>query len=58
MLAYLFFFFFPLGVPVDQLDAILILVVSWHKLEFESWPVLLDEVQHQYDLNAGKVNHL
>ena len=31
------------------------LAVSWQKLEFESWPVLLDEVQHQYDINAGKV---
>ncbi|PON47074.1 Midasin [Parasponia andersonii] len=39
----------------EQLEPILILVVSWHKMEFESWPVLLDEVQHQYDINAGKL---
>lgn len=51
----LLLFFSPSGVPLDQLEAILVLVVSWHKLEFKSWPVLLDEVQHQYDINAGKV---
>ncbi|EXB29684.1 hypothetical protein L484_013458 [Morus notabilis] len=43
-------------IPIsDQLDDILVLVVSWQKLEFESWPVLLDEVQQQYDINAGKL---
>ncbi|XP_030490703.2 midasin isoform X2 [Cannabis sativa] len=39
----------------DQLEDIRILVESWQKLEFGSWPVLLDEVLHQYDLNAGKL---
>lgn len=31
------------------------LVSSWHKLEFESWPALLDEVQSQFEINAAKV---
>ncbi|XP_062087755.1 midasin isoform X2 [Humulus lupulus] len=43
---------FPIS---DQLEAIIDLVESWHKLEFGSWQVLLDEVLHQYDLNAGKL---
>lgn len=25
-------------------------------MEFGSWPALLDEVQDQYEINAGKVN--
>ncbi|GFQ03816.1 midasin [Phtheirospermum japonicum] len=43
---------FPLS---DQLDPIFALVSSWHKLEFESWPALLDEVQSQFENNAGKL---
>ncbi|KAL3632042.1 hypothetical protein CASFOL_025026 [Castilleja foliolosa] len=43
---------FPLS---DQLDPIFSLVSSWHKLEFESWPALLDEVQSQFEKNAGKL---
>ena len=31
-------------------------VMSWRKLELGSWPALLDEVQDQYEINAGKVN--
>ncbi|OMO85188.1 putative ATP binding protein, partial [Corchorus capsularis] len=38
----------------DQLDPLLSLVCSWQKMEFDSWPVLLDEVQYQYDINAAK----
>ncbi|PIN24695.1 hypothetical protein CDL12_02577 [Handroanthus impetiginosus] len=43
---------FPLS---DQLDRIFALVSSWYKLEFESWPALLDEVQSQFERNAGKL---
>ncbi|KAL0415065.1 UNVERIFIED_CONTAM: Midasin, partial [Sesamum latifolium] len=44
---------FPLS---DQLQPIFALVSSWHKMEFESWPALLDEVQSQFERNAGKLN--
>ncbi|KAI3455601.1 hypothetical protein Pfo_012264 [Paulownia fortunei] len=43
---------FPLS---DQLEPIFALVSSWHKLEFESWPALLDEVQSQFENNTGKL---
>ncbi|XP_056176640.1 midasin isoform X2 [Syzygium oleosum] len=39
----------------DQLEPIVGLVSSWQKKEFECWPVLLDEVQDQYDMNAAKL---
>ena len=42
---------------VDQLEPILDLMSSWKKLEFGSWPSLLDEVQDQYESNAAKVSH-
>ncbi|KAJ0075983.1 hypothetical protein Patl1_33593 [Pistacia atlantica] len=42
---------FPLS---DLLEPITSLVCSWQKMEFESWPALLDEVQDQYESNAGK----
>ncbi|KAK6125035.1 hypothetical protein DH2020_041213 [Rehmannia glutinosa] len=45
---------FPLS---DQLEPIFSLVSSWHKLEFESWPALLDEVQNQFENNAGKISN-
>lgn len=41
--------------PLDELDPILMLASSWHKLEFESWPALLDELQLQFEMNAAKV---
>ncbi|GLT49686.1 hypothetical protein SLA2020_232280 [Shorea laevis] len=43
---------FPLS---DQLEPLLALVCSWQKMEYESWPVLLDEVQDQYETNAAKL---
>ncbi|KAL8480046.1 hypothetical protein ACS0TY_026830 [Phlomoides rotata] len=43
---------FPLS---DQMEPIFALVSSWHKLEFESWPALLDEIQSQFEKNAGKL---
>ncbi|XP_031091675.1 midasin [Ipomoea triloba] len=43
---------FPLS---DQMKPIFALVSSWHKLEFESWPALLDEVQSQFEINAAKL---
>ncbi|KAF3652458.1 putative midasin-like isoform X7 [Capsicum annuum] len=42
---------FPLS---DYLDPIFALVSSWYKLEFESSPALLDEVEDQFEKNAGK----
>lgn len=45
-------------VLVDQLEPIFSLVSSWHKLEFESWPSLLDEVQSHFEKNAAKVSFL
>ncbi|KAK1575506.1 hypothetical protein Q3G72_006073 [Acer saccharum] len=43
---------FPLS---DLLEPITTLVCSWQKMEFDSWPALLDEVQDQYESNAGKL---
>ncbi|KAA8540262.1 hypothetical protein F0562_024175 [Nyssa sinensis] len=43
---------FPLS---DQLEPIFVLVSTWQKLEFECWPALLDEVQGQFEVNAGKL---
>ncbi|KAF7137371.1 hypothetical protein RHSIM_Rhsim07G0217300 [Rhododendron simsii] len=45
---------FPLS---GELEPIFHLVASWQKLEFECWPALLDEVQTQFEINAGNVNH-
>ncbi|KAL8046294.1 hypothetical protein ABFX02_08G168300 [Erythranthe guttata] len=42
-------------ISVEQLDPIHALVSSWHKLEFDSWPALLDGVQSQFEINAGKL---
>ncbi|XVE88663.1 hypothetical protein DITRI_Ditri19aG0087500 [Diplodiscus trichospermus] len=39
----------------DQLEPLISLVCSWQKMEFDSWPVLLDEVQDQYEINAAKL---
>ncbi|XP_022715201.1 midasin isoform X4 [Durio zibethinus] len=39
----------------DKLEPLISLVCSWQKMEFDSWPVLLDEVQDQYDVNAAKL---
>ncbi|KAG5612477.1 hypothetical protein H5410_023758 [Solanum commersonii] len=43
---------FPLS---DFLDPIFALVCSWYKLEFESCPALLNEVEDQFEKNAGKL---
>ncbi|GFY97181.1 midasin-like protein [Actinidia rufa] len=43
---------FPLS---NELEPIFLLVSSWQKLEFESWPALLDEVQSQFEINARKL---
>ncbi|XP_052182550.1 midasin isoform X2 [Diospyros lotus] len=43
---------FPLS---DELEPIFNIVSSWKKLEFECWPALLDEVQGQFEINAGKL---
>ncbi|KAM5581167.1 midasin-like [Rosa sericea] len=31
------------------------LLYAWRKLKLESWQALLDEVQDQYEINAGKL---
>ncbi|XP_062006900.1 midasin-like [Rosa rugosa] len=31
------------------------LLYAWRKLKLESWKALLDEVQDQYEINAGKL---
>ncbi|XP_050232290.1 midasin isoform X2 [Mercurialis annua] len=41
--------------PSDQLEPIIALVRSWQKMEYDSWPALLNEVQDQYELNAAKL---
>ncbi|XAR49907.1 hypothetical protein NMG60_11004090 [Bertholletia excelsa] len=43
---------FPLS---GELEPIFHLVSSWQKLEFESWPACLDEIQVQFEINAGKL---
>ncbi|XP_058222016.1 midasin-like isoform X2 [Rhododendron vialii] len=43
---------FPLS---GELEQIFHLVSSWQKLEFECWPALLDEVQTQFEINAGNL---
>lgn len=48
---------FSLCLLIDQVKSIIDLVYSWRKMELRSWPALLDEVQDQYEINAGKVNH-
>lgn len=53
---YIIFWLLFLNVFLDQLEPIVGLVSSWQKKEFECWPVLLDEVQDQYDMNAAKVS--
>ncbi|CAN1795130.1 MDN1 [Linum perenne] len=39
----------------DELEPLVALARSWQKLEVDSWAVLLDEVQEQYDINAAKL---
>ncbi|KAF5200410.1 Midasin [Thalictrum thalictroides] len=39
----------------DQMQPILLLVSTFQKMELESWPALLDEVQEQYEINSGKL---
>ena len=41
----------------DQLKPIRDLASKWKELEFDSWSALLDEVQDQLEINAGKVIH-
>nr|XP_029123013.1 LOW QUALITY PROTEIN: midasin [Elaeis guineensis] len=39
----------------NELQPIYDLVSSWQKLELDCWPALLDDVQKQYEINAGKL---
>jgi len=36
----------------DHLPPIFLLVYSWQRLELDSWPLLLEEVQEKYDMDA------
>ncbi|KAI3964519.1 hypothetical protein MKW92_001685 [Papaver armeniacum] len=38
-----------------QLQPIRTVASSWQKMELESWPALLNAVQEQYEMNAGKL---
>lgn len=40
---------------IDQLDPIMRLAMSWQKMELEAMPLLLDELQEQYETNSAKV---
>lgn len=40
---------------IDQVKPICDLVLLWQRMELESWPALLDEVQDRYEINAEKV---
>lgn len=52
----MFTFSYAFLILIDQVKPIRELVFSWQKMEFNSWPALLDEVQDQCEVNAGKVN--
>ncbi|AQK86708.1 ribosome export associated1 [Zea mays] len=39
----------------DHLASIFLLVYSWQRLELDCWPILLEEVQTKYELNAAKL---
>ncbi|CAN0878069.1 MDN1 [Linum grandiflorum] len=39
----------------DEVEPLVSLGRSWQKLEVDSWALLLDEVQEQYDTNAAKL---
>ncbi|KAK4741715.1 hypothetical protein SAY87_025303 [Trapa incisa] len=39
----------------DQLDNITRLAISWQKMELDTMPLLLDELQEQYEKNASKL---
>ncbi|KAF8672677.1 hypothetical protein HU200_049372 [Digitaria exilis] len=39
----------------DHLPPIFLLVYSWQKLELDCWPLLVEEVQEKYDMDAIKL---
>ncbi|MQL83108.1 hypothetical protein Taro_015594 [Colocasia esculenta] len=39
----------------DHLEPVYLLVYSWQKIELDSWHNLLDGVEEQYEINAGKL---
>eukprot|EP01018_Ginkgo_biloba_P038909 Gb_21123 [translate_table: standard] len=39
----------------DELHPFSCLVTRWRKIEFECWPALLDTIQLQHEVNAGKL---
>ena len=47
---------FNLLFPADHLASIFLLVYSWQRLELDCWPILLEEVQAKYEMNAAKVS--
>jgi len=49
---------FDLIFAADHLPPIFLLVYSWQRLELDSWPLLLEEVQEKYDMDAVKVSFI
>lgn len=39
------------------MEPIYSLVYAWQKIELDCWPKLLDGIEEQYELNAGKVEN-
>ena len=49
---------FDLIFAADHLPPIFLLVYSWQRLELDSWPLLLEEVQEKYDMDAVNVSFI
>ena len=49
---------FDLIFAADYLPPIFLLVYSWQRLELDSWPLLLEEVQEKYDMDAVNVSFI
>ncbi|XP_020530997.1 LOW QUALITY PROTEIN: midasin [Amborella trichopoda] len=39
----------------EQLQPVYFFICRWRKFEFDCWPALLDDLQEQHELNAGKL---
>jgi len=48
-------FLCPVYLIIDELEAILAVVSSFQRMEFEAWKNMLDEVIVQFEMNAAKV---
>lgn len=50
-------FVFDLLFTAGHLPPIFMLVYSWQRLELDCWPLLLEELQEKYDMDAAKVSY-